>query len=160
VQLVWHCAEKCALHEAVHWLTLALEEHCALHWDSASAVQLAVQSKVAGWAMQSATQLPLQLAVQVGNGSPLHLPVQFASSSAEHASSKLTGVQFALQPPLISVSHVPCASTLMFPHSAIPARASDVDNKGNEKRATPKANGANGLRVKEFFMASFCCEPS
>jgi hypothetical protein len=148
VQFVWHCAEKCALHEAMHWPMLPDEEHSPLHCASACALQSVSQLKVPCCAVQFAMQSPLQLAVHDGNGSPVHMPSQLASRFAAQAASKCTGVQFTVQPPITSAVHVAFASTSMLLQAAmLAACATFVDTNGMANRAA-----ANTLKAKEFFI--------
>ena len=68
VQLALHSAAKFAWHDALQWALSALELHSASHCAVAFALQLAVHSNVAGWAVQFASHVPWQLPVQVTDG--------------------------------------------------------------------------------------------
>jgi hypothetical protein len=95
----WHWAPQLALHEASHCAVLAFDWHDPWHVPEQSASHEPSQSKLPGFALQLAMQVPLQLAVQFTSADAVHCPLQLASSCAAHAAWKLTGMHWAVQPP-------------------------------------------------------------
>jgi len=149
-QLVSHSAAKVARHEALHRAWFASDAHCASHLAVASALQLAVQSNSAGFALQSASQLPWQLPVQLTDGSCGQSASQLTSSLAAHAACTLSGVHSMSQPSTLT-SHMPCASTSMLPQAPMPARAGVAVS-----RDSPITPLSNNPEAKRFFIQASC----
>jgi hypothetical protein len=100
----------------MHWSWLASDEHSLEQLPSQSPSQLPSQLKLPGLPVQLVVQLPWQLVVQSAVTLTLHVPLQLASSVAEHWSWKLTGVQSAVQPPDVSNVQFASADRSMLPH--------------------------------------------
>jgi hypothetical protein len=166
VQLPWQEAEHFAsqLADGAVAMQLALQRVLQLAWQdvmhsdmfeslahslvqppSQLPVQSALQSNDPGSAVQPPMQVASQEPLQPTSTSALHPPVHDSSSDAEQASWNLSGVQSAVQPPLVSsVQLVLAASRKMSPHDdKLSARASRPGKKTTTKAASARANEAN-----------------
>jgi hypothetical protein len=128
------------LHEAVHSDWFALEEHCPEQLASHEPSQLALQSRLGGFAVHLALQSALQLVWQSSDACPVHWALHDVSSFAEHAASKWMGSHCVVQPPCVYTLQVASALTLMLPQAARLARASAVVRRTPAEVTTPKSS--------------------
>jgi hypothetical protein len=143
-----HCAlqrvPQLALHWAEHWPMQSAMLPLPMHWPVHVPEQLPSQSvshdpwqlKLPGLAEHDPVQLPMQLPVHDADALPVQPPMQLASSCAEHATSKLTGVHCAVHPPFVSTEqlmlpadstappHAERTSALALPANKTPTAAS------------------------------------
>jgi hypothetical protein len=102
------------LHEASHCDWLALLEQSLEQCPSQSLLQDPSQLKFPP--VQPPLQLLSQVDWQFASMVAVHWPLQLASSCAEHWTSTLIGVQFAVHPPDVSIVHVSFPEKSMSPH--------------------------------------------
>jgi hypothetical protein len=131
VQLALHCPPQVALHEASQSASappsVVDAEHFPEHVPSQRAEQSALQSSDPGLAWHLPLQSVLQDASQSTLALAVHWPLHCVSSFAAQATSKLTGVHWAVHPPCVSTLHCASAETLMLPHALRSARASPAE---------------------------------
>jgi hypothetical protein len=143
VHCPWQWAPQLALQEASHCVLFAFDAQDPWQVPEQSASQDPWQSKLPGFAMQLAVQLPLQFVVQFTSAVAMHIPLHDAWSCAAQAASKWTGVQLTVQPPDVSSVQFAFACTSMLPHDE---RRSARATRGAATRNAPKTTAKAGTK--------------